>query len=633
MINEQTKDQMATPIYWADSYVDKKCSGEKAINLIKPGQRVFIGSSCGEPQHLLKELAAVSQKFTDIEIVRLLGLETIPLTLIADKTKDQIFNVRSFYLGSAKPDSLAKNKRFITPVNLSEIPRLFKTRRLPINVALIQVSPPDDFGWMSLGISVDITLAAAMSANLIIAQINSRMPRVLGRSFIHVNDVDVIVEHEEELLTVSELPELESANLIGRFIARLIDDGSTIQISPGTTPQSILLALSDKNDLGVHTQFLTNDIMRLVSMGVITNRKKGFNNGKLVASSAIGTSDLYEYLDDNPSIEFYPSDYVNDPGIISRHNKMVSINIAMAMDLTGQVAADALAYNHFSGVTGMLDFIRGASLSDEGKSILLLTSTTVDGKKSRIVPMLSDTDTVVPRGDVKYVVTEYGAVNLFGKSLQERAMAMISIAHPDFRGELLTEAKKMGLLGAERTLSESVHGIYPIKLEEIREIDGDLITIRPAKPVDERRIQEHFYNQDKNDIYSRFFQARTRFVRDDLERMFQIDYIKNLTLVAVVGEFGFGKVVAVGEYLLCPAKNIAEIAFSVSKNWQGKGLGKLLMRKLCESARENGISGLIAYTMPRNKGMIKLFKSLPYNISTIHDVEVVELTCMFNEVK
>jgi len=624
---------MATPIYWADSYVDKKCSGEKAINLIKPGQRVFIGSSCGEPQHLLKELAAVSQKFTDIEIVRLLGLETIPLTLIADKTKDQIFNVRSFYLGSAKPDSLAKNKRFITPVNLSEIPRLFKTRRLPINVALIQVSPPDDFGWMSLGISVDITLAAAMSANLIIAQINSRMPRVLGRSFIHVNDVDVIVEHEEELLTVSELPELESANLIGRFIARLIDDGSTIQISPGTTPQSILLALSDKNDLGVHTQFLTNDIMRLVSMGVITNRKKGFNNGKLVASSAIGTSDLYEYLDDNPSIEFYPSDYVNDPGIISRHNKMVSINIAMAMDLTGQVAADALAYNHFSGVTGMLDFIRGASRSDEGKSILLLTSTTVDGKKSRIVPMLSGTDIVVPRGDVKYVVTEYGAVNLFGKSLQERAMAMISIAHPDFRGELLTEAKKMGLLGAERTLSESVHGIYPIKLEEIREIDGDLITIRPAKPVDERRIQEHFYNQDKNDIYSRFFQARTRFVRDDLERMFQIDYIKNLTLVAVVGEFGFGKVVAVGEYLLYPAKNIAEIAFSVSKNWQGKGLGKLLMRKLCESARENGISGLIAYTMPRNKGMIKLFKSLPYNVSTVHDGEVVELTCMFNEVK
>ncbi len=624
---------MATPIYWADNYVEKKRSGENAVSMIKPGQRVFIGSSCGEPQYLVRKLAQASGTFTDIEIVRLLSLESTPLTLIADKTKDQSFNIRSFYLGSAKPKSLARNKRFITPMNLSEIPRLFKTRRLPINVALIQVSEPDDFGWMSLGISVDITMAAAMSADLVIAQVNSSMPRVLGRSFIHVNDVDVIVEYEEELLTVGELPELETANVIGRLIARLVDDGSTIQISPGATPQAILLALSDKNDLGVHTQYLTTDIMRLVSMGVITNRKKGFNEGKLVASSAIGTKDLYEYLDDNPSIEFHPSDYVNDPVIIPRHNKMITMNVPVAMDLTGQVAADALSYNHFSGVTGMLDFIRGASLSEGGKSILMFTSTFVDAKKSRIVPTLSDTAIVVPRGDVQYVVTEYGAVNLFGKSLQERAMAMISIAHPDFRDELLFEAKKMELLGAERTLSESAYGIYPIKLEETREISGGLITIRPAKPVDERRIQEHFYNQDKDDIYSRFFQARTRFVRDDVERMFQIDYIKNLTLLAVVGEFGFGKVVAVVEYLLDQAKNIAEVAFSVSKNWQGKGLGKILMRKLCETARENGISGLTAYTMPGNQGMIKLFKSLPYKVSTVYDGEVIELTCMFNEIE
>jgi acyl-CoA hydrolase/GNAT superfamily N-acetyltransferase len=624
---------MAVSTYWADNYVEKRCSAQEAIGRIKPGQRVFIGSSCGEPQYLVKKLADAADSFTDIEIVRLLSLESTPLTLIADKTKDQSFNIRSFYLGSAKTKSLAKNKRFITPMNLSAVPRLFKTRQLPIHVALIQVSPPDDFGWMSLGISVDITLAAAFSADFVIAQVNSRMPRVLGRSFIHVNDVNAIVEYEEELLTIEELPELDAANLIGRLIARLVDDGSTIQISPGTTPQATLLALSEKNDLGVHTQYVTTDIMRLVSMGVITNRKKGFNEGKLVASCAIGSKNLYEFLDDNPAIEFYPSDYVNDPGIISRNNKMVSMNVPMAMDLTGQVAADALYYNHFSGITGMLDFIRGASGSEGGKSILMLTSTSVDGKKSRIVPMLNDTAIVVPRGDVQYVVTEYGAVNLFGKSLQERAMAMISIAHPDFREELFFEARKMGLLGAERTLSESLQGIYPIKLEETREIDGELITIRPAKPVDERRIQEHFYTQDKDDIYSRFFQARTRFVRDDVESMFQIDYVKNLTLLAVVGEFGFGKVVAVGEYLIDPAKNIAEIAFSVSKEWQGKGLGKIIMKKLSEAARENGISGLMAYTLPRNQGMIKLFKSLPYKIKTVYDGEVVELTCMFDELK
>ena len=624
---------MAVTTYWADNYVEMKRTGQKAISMLKAGQRVFIGSSCGEPQYLIRKLAEASDNFTDLEIIRLLSLESTPLTLIADETRDQSFNIRSFYLGSAKPKSIAKNKRFITPMNLSAVPRLFESRRLPLHAALIQVSPPDDFGWMSLGISVDITLAAAMSADLVIAQVNSRMPRVLGRSFIHVNDVDVIVEHEEELLTVGELPELETANLIGRLIARLVDDGSTIQISPGTTPQSILLALSDKNDLGVHTQFLTNDIMRLVSMGVITNREKGFNAGKLVASSAIGTNDLYEFLDDNPSIEFHPSDYVNDPGIISRHNKMLSMNVAMTMDLTGQVAADALSFNHFSGVTGMLDFIRGSSQSEGGKSILMLTSTNIDGKKSRIVPMLDDTAIVVPRGDVQYVVTEYGAVNLFGKSLQERAMAMISIAHPDFRDELFFEAREMGLLGAERTLSESVHGIYPIKMEETRKIDGELITIRPAKPVDERRIQEHFYNQDKNDIYSRYFKARTRFVRDDMESMYQIDYIKDLTLLAVVGEFGFGRVVAVGEYLLDQANNIAEVAFSVSKDWQGKALGKILMQKLSEAARENGIAGLMAYTLPRNRGMVRLFKTLPYKVSTIYDGDVIELSCRFDELE
>ena len=624
---------MAVSTYWADNYVEKRCSAKEAIGRIKPGQRVFIGSSCGEPQYLVRKLADAADMFTDIEIVRLLSLESTPLTLIAEKTKDQSFNIRSFYLGSAKPRSLARNKRFITPMNLSDVPRLFKTRRLPIHVALIQVSPPDDFGWMSLGISVDITLSAAFSADFVIAQVNPRMPRVLGHSFIHVNDVDAIVEHEEDLLTIDELPELDAANHIGRQIARLIDDGSTIQISPGTTPQATLLALSHKNDLGIHTQYVTTDIMRLVSMGVITNRKKGFNEGKLVASCAIGSKNLYEFLDDNPAIEFYPSDYVNDPRIISQHHKMVSMNVPMAMDLTGQVAADALFYNHFSGITGMLDFIRGTSRSEGGKSILMLTSTSVDGKKSRIVPMLNDTAIVVPRGDVQYVVTEYGAVNLFGKSLQERAMAMISIAHPDFREELFFEARKMGLLGAERTLSESMQGIYPIKLEETREIGGELITIRPAKPVDERRIQEHFYAQDKDDIYSRFFQAKTRFVRDDVESMFQIDYVKNLTLLALVGEFGFGKVVAVAEYLLDLARNIAEIAFSVSKEWQGKGLGKIMMNKLSEAARENGISGLMAYTLPRNQGMIKLFKSLPYKTETVYDGEVVELTCMFDQLK
>ena len=621
---------MATDTYWADSYVEKQRSVKEAIGMIRQGQRVFIGSSCGEPQHLVRELFESASFFTNLEIVRLLSLETTPLTRIADRTHDQSLNIRSFYLGSAKPGELAKNKRFITPLNLSALPRLFKSRKMPIQVALIQVSPPDDFGWMSLGVAVDVTLAAALSADMVIAQVNPCMPRVLGRSFIHVNDVDIIVEHEEKLITIGQHPKLESAHIIARHIARLIDDGSTIQISLGATPQAILLALSDKNDLGIHTQYLTDGIMHLVSRGVVTNRKKKFNEGKLVASAAIGTEVFYEFLDNNPAIEFYPSDYVNNPGIIGRHNKMVAMNVAMAMDLTGQVAADALPYNNFSGVTGMLDFVRGASQSEGGKSILMLTSTTANGRKSRIVPMLENTAVVVPRGDVHYVVSEYGAVNLFGKSLQERAMAMISIAHPDFRDRLFHQARKLGLLGAERKLKDSIHGIYPVNLEEVIKIDGQELTIRPAKPVDERRIQEHLYNLDKNDVVARFFHEKSSFGRDDVEGILQIDYIKDLTLLALVGEFGFGQVVGVGEYLLDPATNIAEVAFSVSRGFQGKGLGKIFLKKLSEAARENGISGLIAYTSPKNYGMISLFKTLPYEVKTTFEGDFVAMSCSFD---
>jgi len=623
---------MPTTSYWADDYIEKKRTVGKAIGLIRSGQRVFVGSSAGEPQYLVRELAKASRAFSDIEIVRLLSLESTPLTLIANETKDQNLNIRSFYLGSAKSEDLAKNKRFLTPANLSAIPRLFKSRKLPLDVALIQVTPPDDFGWMSLGVSVDITLAAALSAELVIAQVNSRMPWTLGTGFIHVNDVHAIVEHDEDLITIGQPPEIESANTIGRYIARLIDDGSTIQISLGTTPQATLFALSEKNDLGVHTQFLTSDMMTLVSRGVITNRKKGFNEGKLVASTAIGTKELYEFLHYNPSVDFHPSDYVNDPRIISRHNRMVAMNVAMAMDLTGQVAADALPFNYYSGITGILDFMRGAALAEGGKSILMLTTTDITGKKSRIVPSLGDTDVVVPRGDVHYVVTEYGAVNLFGKSYQERALAIISIAHPDFRDELFHEAKKMGLLTPDRVLKKSLHGVYPIKLEEIIRVDSEEVTIRPAKPVDERRIQEHFYNMAEEDIYTRFFHAKKRFVREEVEGISQIDYIKQLTLVAVVGEFGFGRVVAVGEYSLNEMNNMAEVAFSVSKDWQGKGLGKILMRKISATARENGISGLCAYVLSQNKNMIRLFNTLPYKVRTTFDADT-ELSCRFDELR
>jgi RimJ/RimL family protein N-acetyltransferase len=310
---------------------------------------------------------------------------------------------------------------------------------------------------------------------------------------------------------------------------------------------------------------------------------------------------------------------------------MTAMSVAMAIDLTGQVAADAMPQTHFSGITAISDFMRGAVQSPGGKSILMLPATAMQGQKSRIVPILGDTAVAAPRGDVHHVVTEFGAVNLFGKSLQERARAMISIAHPEFRGELFHEAQRMGLLSAERSLKESIHGIYPIHLEDTLEIKGEQVTVRPAKPVDERRIQEHFYSLDKDDVIARFFHEKTSFVKEEVEGVSQIDYVKDLTLVAVVGEFGFGRVVGIGEYLIDPATNIAEIAFSISKDYQKKGLGKILLKKLAAAALANDISGLVAYTSPHNRGMIRLFKQLPYEVNTFFDGDTLTLKCMFNQ--
>ncbi|MBU1697597.1 MAG: GNAT family N-acetyltransferase [Proteobacteria bacterium] len=619
--------------YWADNYVEKLTSAELALQHIRPGQRVFIGSSCGEPQHLVKELSKASVRFTDLEIVRLLCIERGPLTLVANRSHSQQFNIRSFYLGSGYPEKIHRDKRFTTPINLSQIPHLFKSKMMPINAALIQASPPDDFGWMSLGVSVDITLAACESADIVICQTNSNMPRVLGRSFIHVNDVDHIVEHDEDLLTIQPLPELETANTIARHISRLIADGSTLQTSLGITNGALMLCLSKKNDLGIHSQYLSDGLMRLFSMGVITNKKKGFNDGKLVAGSAVGSNHLYEFINDNPSIEFHPSDYVNNPSIIARHNDMVSLNTAMAIDLTGQVAADALPYNNYTGINGLLDFTRGAAMSKGGKSILMLTSTSDNGKKSRIIPNLYDIAVVVPRGDVQFVATEYGVVNLFGKTLQERAMALISIAHPDFRDELFSKAKELNLIDIDRKLKQAIKGVYPLKLEETIAIKNISIMFRPVKPIDERGVQEHYYTMNRRDIISRFFHEKKSFVHDQIDTTFEIDYINDLTIVATIGELGFEKIIAVGEYFKNAITNMAEIAFSVSREYQGMGIAEILQRKLAEAARDNGIKGLVAYTSPENKGMIKLFQKLPYKITSKKDEDKIILNCLFSELK
>jgi acyl-CoA hydrolase/GNAT superfamily N-acetyltransferase len=617
--------------YWADNYQRNRVSVGEAIAKIKSGQRIFIGSSCGEPQRLVKGLADASLTFTDLEIVRMFSGESTSLSKIAERSKSQNLTIRSFYLGSANSKSFKGDLRFITPINLSDVHKLIKSRLLPLQVAMIQVSPPDDFGWMSMGISVDVTACAAEAADLVIAQVNTKMPRVLGRSSIHVNDIDFFVEHDETLIEIGTYPDVKSASMIARYVSRLVEDGSTMQMSLGATSAANIEALMEKNDLGIHTQYVTNTIMKLMAMGVVTNKLKGFNNGRIICSNAIGNQDLYDLLDYNSAVEFHSSKYVNDPRTIARNNKMVAMNTAREIDLTGQVAVDALPFNNFSGVTGILDFFRGASMSEEGKSILMLTSIREHHHGSRIVPMIKDKAVVVPRSEVQYVVTEYGSVNLFGKSIQERATALISIAHPDFRDQLFQQARELGLLGPERTLRQEMRAIYPLGLEEIRKISGSRITFRPVKLTDERAIQEHYYGLDQSDVVSRFFHEKKSFVSKQIERTFMIDYHKDLTIVAVEGQQGFEKILAVGEYYLDPESNMAEIAFSVEKTWQGRGISSILIKKLAEAAKQQGIKGVTAYTSAENKRMVKLFNTLNYPVKSSSQGNMISLEASFDD--
>ncbi len=513
-------------------YRSKKVSAEQAIGTISQGKRIFVGSFCGEPQHLVSTLLKNTDKFYDIELIRFLNLEGSLMGLVAEETQGRSYHVRSIYQGSGMLKGLSAAKRFLTPVNLYMVPHLFAKRHIPVHYAMIQVSPPDDFGWMNLGVSVDITLAAAQAADVVIAQVNSKMPRIPGYGMIHMDDVEFIVEKNEELLTTYPLPQLPGMENIARYLCNLVEDGSTIQIAPGIPPELLTMALGEKKDLGVHSQFLLDSIMELYRNGAVTNRKKGFNEGKMVASGAIGSDELYTFLDANPAVEFRPSDYVSNPGVIARHSKMTAINLASRIDLKGQVSADGIPQNHFADVAGMIDFSRGAAMAPGGRTIVIIPSVSIDESSSNIITEISTGSVVIPASDVTYVVSEYGVINLFGKNIQERAMAMISIAHPKFRDELFEKAKIEGFIGRERKINESIVGIYPAWMEETAYIMGERVTFRPAKTTDSRLIQEHFYGMDKDDVSKRFLGLRLHFYWDEIKNIFMVDYTRKFSVIA-----------------------------------------------------------------------------------------------------
>ncbi len=622
---------------WKEDLARKSTSAPRAVRAIGRGDHVFIGSGCAEPQTLVRALAA-DPNAIDVEILHILTLGVAPY---ADPRFPDRFRHNALFIGANVREAVHTGAADYTPVFLSEIPALFRSGRLRVDAALVQVSPPDRAGYVSLGISVDVVKAAIESADVVIAEINPRMPRTHGDGFVHVRELDAVVECESELI---ELPLSEPDAVckeIARHVASLIPDEATIQMGIGEIPQALGPFLADKRELGVHTEMFSDGIIDLIETGVVTSRKKALHPGKVVTAFCMGTRRLYDYVHDNPRFEFHGVDYVNDPFVISRHDRMVAINSALEVDLTGQVCADSIGAVFFSGIGGQVDFIRGASRSRGGRPIIAMRATAQDGAISRIVPVLKEgAGIVTSRGDVHYVVTEYGVANLHGRSVRERALALISIAHPDFRNELLDAAKARHYV-APSQMPMPEHGLpYPDELVTRATLrDGRPVLYRPLRADDERVLRDFFYSHSEDTIHLRYGAAKKRLSPAEVQHFVTLDYDRRMALGAFVSRAGgdtvddFGELIGVARYDVDPATNYAECAFTVHDDVQNQGIGTALLTQIIQCARRRRVEGFTAQVLASNGRMLHLFSRWCSPLTSTLEAGVYTLRFRFADIE
>ena len=588
---------------WQDKYRDMIASATEAITHIRPGQRVFIGTGCGQPQALVSALISHAAKLDDIEIIHLL---TIGEPAYSHTELAKHFRLNSFFIADDFGADMQEGVANYTPIFLSEIPGLFRSGQVPIDVALIQVTPPNEDQMCSLGVSVDITKSAAANAGLVIAEVNPQMPWTMGDSLLSVHDLDILVPNNAPLLEAN-LPELtETSRHIAEYMAALITNGSTIEL--GTDPISLatLQFLKDKRDLGIHTEVLSDAIVELLDMGVITGKWKTIDRGKVVATLCMGTRKLFDCVDNNPTFCMHPAEYVSEPRLISQQHNMVGISTALQVDLTGQVCANLPGERFFCGICDHMDFIHGAARAPGGKSIVALESTRDNGAASRIVAHLSRGANVTASCcEVHYVVTEFGVAYLHGKTLQERALSLISIAHPDFRAGLFAEAIKDNYISPDLA---SVEGKIFVGPQELRTSlvleDGTKVSIRPMHPNDERQLRDLLHSLSPKSFYYRFMSNMARIPQKQVQDFVYIDYRSDMAIVGTLPEPHGEQIIAVGRYYLNPRTNRAELSMIVRDPWQNRGIGTFMLKYLITIAKRSGIAGFTAQVLRDNRLML-----------------------------
>lgn len=591
---------------WKEKYGELIMTPEQAVMKLRPGQRVFIGSGCSEPQELVRAMTARHGDLADMEIVSIVTHGDAPY---AKKEMADSFMVNSFFIGANVRGVIQEGYGHYTPIFLSDIPRLFRSGQLRVDVALIQVTPPDSRGMCSMGVAVDIVKSAAENAALVIAQVNPQMPRALGDAFIHVYDLDILAPVDTPIIEVAPLAPSDRIRQVCENLASIIEDGSTVEVGIGNVPQSLPLFLKDKKELGIHTEMFTDTMIDLIESGAVTGERKSLDRGKIVASFCVGTQKLYDYIDNNPLFAFHPTEYVNDSSVIGQLPKVVAVNTAMEVDLTGQVCADSIGTKFYSGIGGQVDFNRGAGRSPGGKSVIALPSTAMGGKVSRIVSRLSaGAGVVTTRGGVHYIVTEYGVAYLHGKNIQERAMALISVAHPDFREKLLHEAIELKYMRPDMSEVEGKIWLTPQELRTMFLMDdGTQVNFRSIRPTDEPATRDLFYSLSQETVYYRYMTHLTRISHRQIHNFVYIDHRQDVAIVGAVPDAAGEQIIAIGRYYLNPKTNRAEVAFVVRDEWQNRGIGKFMFKYLVNIARRNGIRGFTAEVLRDNKSMQAVF--------------------------
>lgn len=617
-------------------YPEKFVSENAMFSHIHRGDRIFISTACGEPQYLVHALIHYVEShpkdLVDAEVIHVWTLGVAPYT---DAKFKRNFRHNSFFIGSHTRSAVNQGLADYTPIFLSNVPGLFKSGLVPLDVALIQTSLPDQHGYMSLGISVDIVKAAAQKSRLVIAQANAYMPRVHGDGFLHIEDIDFIVHHDEPILEYISVANPETAVKIGQYVASLVQDGDTLQVGYGSLINAILSSLEHKKDLGVHTELLSDGIVELMKKGVVNNSQKTINTGHTIATFCMASTSTYQYIHNNPSIQFKTVDYTNNPLIISRHRNMVAINSAIEIDLTGQASAESIGKVFYSGIGGQADFMRGALLAEHGKTILTLESTAEDQTISRIVPLLgAGSGITLNRGDIHYVVTEYGIAYLHGKNIRERSMELISIAHPKFRPWLIEKAKELNLIYPDQAFIPGKSGEYPEELEAYRTTETGLeVLLRPVKISDEPLLKEFFYDLSDQSLERRFMSVRHDIPHRQLQDLVIINYTQEIVILATIKQEYKELILGVGQYNIDESSHTAEVAFVVRDDYQNRGIGAILLSYLTYLAKRRGLLGFTAEVLTENRPMLHLFEKQGFELSRQMTEGVYQLQMVFREQK